>query len=337
MAISPSCTHKDFCYHHDHKITLRLEFDWRDAPDADPMGMVVYFYPDNPDEGIPYQFNFSNTTGGEIAVEPGKYHLVTYNNDTEFSLSYATNAFHTHQIFTREGSLLEPMAMTRASRNRNEGIPRPEGTDSQRVVVCPDEIWGCTAIDIEVTEQGVRYICIPFEYKDQWIDLTPVETEHVITLYPHDLLCHYSFEVRNVSGLNNVQNLCGALTGMSPILRLHDEELDKECITLPVEAQKVNDTTIEGSFLTFGHHADNSDPHLFALYLQMNDGTLQYKCNLDNFDVTDQIHAAPDRRRVHFIIDGLEIEGGGNPEGGGSGWQSSFDDWGEIHEDLILK
>ena len=44
FAALTSCRHKELCLHHPHTVTLRVEFDWRDAPEADPRGMCVSFY-----------------------------------------------------------------------------------------------------------------------------------------------------------------------------------------------------------------------------------------------------------------------------------------------------
>lgn len=331
-ALLSGCDEKDLCYHHEHLVTLRLDFDWRDAPEADPQGMVVFFYPEDEEDGHIYRFNFSGIQGGEISVAPGSYHLITYNNDTEFAAGFNTDSFHGHYLFTREGSLLEPMSLTRSARNND--LPRPSGTESEPVVVSPDELWGCTAIDVEVTELGLSYKCFPLEEKNDWIGLPPIVTEHVITLYPHDLLCRYSYEVRNVKGLRYVINMCGALTGMAPSLLIHDESLGTQCVTIPVEAHKdMENNCIKGEFLTFGHHEENNAPHHFALYLVLNDGLNLYVGDRPEFNVTEQIHSAPDRRRVHFIIDGLEIDG---KDTGGNSWSSSVDDWGNIYEDIIM-
>jgi hypothetical protein len=42
-----SCTHKDLCTHHPHDINVRVNFDWVGAPEANPEGMCVLFYPVN--------------------------------------------------------------------------------------------------------------------------------------------------------------------------------------------------------------------------------------------------------------------------------------------------
>ena len=38
-----SCEHKDLCYHHPHVAVVKLEFDWKNAPQANPEGMCVFF------------------------------------------------------------------------------------------------------------------------------------------------------------------------------------------------------------------------------------------------------------------------------------------------------
>ncbi len=325
-----SCDHKELCYHHDHKVTLRMAFDWRDAPEASPAGMVVWFYPIDGTEGGTLRIDLPGLNGGEVHVPAGKYHVISYNNDTELSRFDGSGAFHTHRIFTREGSILEPALGSRSPRT-DTPLPRPAGTENERVVVSPDEVWGCNALDVEVTEQGVSYLCFPLEEKDDWYGRPPIVTEHVITLYPHELLCHYSYEVRNVKNLEAVTNMCGVLTGMSPTLHLHDESPGTECVSIPLPAYRADDTTIRGEFLTFGHHAGNGTPHRFGLYVWLREGKkLFYGKDEEDFDVTGQVHAAPDPRWVHFIIDGLDLPSVVSDEG----WEPSFEDWHEVHEDI---
>lgn len=326
-----SCDHKDLCYHHDHRITLRVVFDWRDAPEASPEGMVVWFYPmDNTNSDV-IRIDLTGRNGGEVMVPPGRYHVITYNNDTELSRAGGSDAFITHHLFTREGSVIEPATGTRSGNQP----PRPAGTENERVVVSPDEVWGCKALNVEVTELGLSYLCFPLEEKDDWYGLPPIVTEHVITLYPHDLVCHYSYEVRNVKNLESVTNMCAVLTGMAPTLFLHNESLGTECVSIPLPAYKADDTTIRGEFLTFGHHAGNEAPHRFGLYLWNSEGkTLFYGKEGEKFDVTEQIHTAPNRRRVHFIIDGLDLPPVTSDEG--DGWKPSFDDWDEVNQDIII-
>lgn len=329
-----SCEHKELYYPYLDLVTLRLVFDWRDALEASPQGMVVYAYPQD-NTGLQYhRFYFSNTIGGEIQLPAGTYRFITYNSDTEVAHGFNVHDFDNHHLFTREAWLLEPAKGTRST---NDGLPRLDGTENERVIAEPDQLWGCTAIDVEVSEQGVSYRCFPFEEKDDWINVPPIVAEHIITLYPHDLLCHYSYEVRNVKNLAQVTEMCGVLTGMSPTLHLSDELLGEECVSIPVKAYKADANTIKGEFLTFGHNEQNDNSHLFGLYLWLKSGENYFIGNREaRFNVTSQIHAAPDRRRVHYIIDGLDLPDGGDGPGNGTPFDGTFDDWNDNNADIIM-
>lgn len=325
-----SCNHKDLCYHHPHIVKLRLEFDWRDAPEANPAGMSVYFYPMEGTDAPTRRIDFLGKKGGDIDIQVGHYRVIAYNNDTEVSQFGDTHSYDTHHIFTRNGDLFEAIPGVAAG----TGAPRPKGTEGENVVVVPDEVYGCYAMDVEVTETGVSYKCFPLDEKENWYGKDPIVTEHVITLYPHDYLCVYTYEIRNVKGLDGVTQMCATLSGMSPKLLLGDETLHKECVTLPFGAEADEDgTTITGRFLTFGHHDENAEPHMMGLYVWMKDGSRYfYGAEGGKFDVTDQVHSAPDRRRVHIIIDGLELP---TPFDEGS-MDPGFDDWLEIDTDIIV-
>lgn len=66
MSMAVSCVHKELCYHHPHSATVRVEFDWRDAPEASPDGMCVYFYPSG--GGGVRRVDFSGRRGGEVEL-----------------------------------------------------------------------------------------------------------------------------------------------------------------------------------------------------------------------------------------------------------------------------
>lgn len=325
-----SCNHKELCFHHDHLVTLELRYDWCDAPEAKVGAMVAFFYPVNPESGNIHRFNFPNSVGGEIEVAEGKYHLITYNADSELVKAMQADDFLTHSLYTRRAWLFEPAMGTRS--NSNDGIPRTEGIEDEDVIMTPDQMWGVNVVDIEVTRQGVFYECKPFD-PDYEPDIEVEVTKNTITVFPHDLMCHYSYEVRNVKGLENVNNLCGALSGMAPTLCMSTEEPDAQPVTHPVEANISDATTITGEFLTFGHHNANANPHHFSLYLWLRDGQTVFVGNKDNFNVSDQIDGAPDRRNVHFIIDGLDLS---KYNGGESSWDVRFDDWVDNEEELLM-
>ena len=321
-----SCEHKDLCYHHPHQVTIRVEFDWRNAPEANPEGMCVFFYPE--EGGEPRRFDFTGMEGGEIELNVGNYRVLCYNNDTEGVLFQGKNSFEQHEAYTREGNILESIYGS----GYYAAPPRAKGTEDERVVICPDMLWGCTATEVEIDEVGMSYICVPEEEKD---NLVPVESrEHIITLYPAELTCIYTYEIRNVKNLKHATQMCASLSGMAGGLNFSSQELYRESITLPLEASFDKVSTITGRFITFGHHEENSDPHRMLLYVWMDDGE-KYYFGSDNerFDVTQQIHTAPNKRRVHLIIDGLDLP---QPIENGHGFSPSVDDWEEVHEDIPM-
>lgn len=332
MAFMTSCEHKDLCYHHPHSVKIKVQFDWTNAPDANPEGMCVFFHPvledgrDADELGSAIRFDFRGMTGGEVDLQVGKYRVICYNNDTEGVLFKGKDRFETHQAYTREGHIFESIYGNAASY-----APRADGTEDERVVISPDMMWGSTAYDVEVTDEGLSYTCIPFKEKDE---LKVELMEHIITLYPAELICTYTYEIRNVTNLKSVSQMCASLSGMSGGLYFGNEELYKECVTLPVEAYKGDEKTIVGRFLTFGHHPENEQEHRMLLYVWLDNGDkVYYGQQSDKFNVTDQVHQAPDKRHVHIIIDGLDL-----PQviGNGSGYELEVDDWYEIYEDIYL-
>lgn len=335
MLVFTSCDHKELCWHHPHYQSLRIVFDWRDAPTASPEGMCVYLFPiedDNhftsEDGGMEitrpdyYRFDFNNTRGGVVdGILPGKYRIITYNNDTDGVL-FSGTGWETHKGFTREGSLLEPIYGNVANR-----APMAPGADDQRVVICPDAMWGTSVTTVEVSEQGVKYEHYPFDPDANMDKTQPItSTERVITLYPHLLTCFYDYEIRNVSNLENSVQMCASLSGMASELTFSSEELGRELVTIPFPAAPDMSTRrIIGNFVTWGHHELNPQPHYLILYVWMKGEPRGWYFT---FDVTDQVHAAPDRHYVHLVVDNLDLPVIINPgEEGEDAFEPSVDDW----------
>lgn len=301
-----SCEHKELCYHHPHEVRLRVDFDWVDAPEANPEGMCVFFYSLDSDRPM-RRFDFKGRMGDYITITEGRYRVICYNNDTEVCMFDAMHAFDSHFAFTREGAILEPVLGAAASRSAK--VPRAKGSEDQRIVVSPDMLWGATAFDVTISDEEVTYTSVTLAQAEAG-QFNPVTSpDRQIILFPHELVCTYTYEIRNVTGLQHVSRMSGTITGMAPTLALGDESLGRECVTIPYEANKGDATTIVGKFLTFGHHEENADPHRMLIYIWMNDGQKYcYGMQSDRFDVTDQVHRAPDRRHVHIIIDGLDLK-----------------------------
>ena len=107
-----SCEHKDLCYHHPHVAVVKLEFDWKNAPQANPEGMCVFFYPE--EGGEPVRFDFTGKTGGEIDIKVGRYKVLCYNNDTEAVQFRGMEDFNAHEGYTRNGNVFERARLWKA-------------------------------------------------------------------------------------------------------------------------------------------------------------------------------------------------------------------------------
>lgn len=322
LMLVSSCTHKDLCIIHPHGTAVRVEFNWEYAQEADPDGMCVFFYP--VDGGDPLRYDFTGTTGGNIEIRVGEYMVMCYNNDTEGVLFRNKNEFCCHEAYTREGNIFETIygngyasAMTRES-------------TEERVVICPDMMWGSLATEVKITEEGISYICSTTKGDSERM----ANDEHVITLYPSELTCIYTYEIRNVKNLKHATQMCATISGMAGGVNLSTQELHSESITLPLEASFDRVSTISGQFITFGHHEENNDPHRMELYVWMDDGQkLLYGSEGGKFDVTDQVHNAPNKRRVHIVIDGLDLP---QPIENGHGFKPTVDDWDVVEGDIMM-
>lgn len=297
-----SCEHKDLCVHHPHTSRLRVVFDWKNCPEANPDGMGIWLYPvDNPNA---YIYRDLSRTGGYIEVPDGEYNIICYNNDSETLMLSGTRNFDTHVGFTRTGGALEgaslgPMANTPV---------RATGAEDERIVICVDEIWGCNATNVSVYNGEVGYSCYPEEGAAEPTQM--YNEERTITLYPTDLVCHYSYEIKHVTWAKYMTNACGTLSGMAAHYYFADGSLGDEAVTLPFATSYEqiegypNDMRLFGEFLTFGHHESNEKPHKLMIYVWR--PGMGGNCYAE-FDVTDQVDNAPDKRRVHIVIDFLKL------------------------------
>ena len=324
LLILSSCRHKDLCIHHPHDTLVRVVFDWKEAPEADPRGMCVFFYP--VEGGQPRRYDFNNMQGGDITITVGKYHVLCYNNDTEGILFEGRDDFRSHYVYTRSGDIFEPVF-------GNGYRSNIKSTPNQDVVIAPDMMWGCIATDVEITDDGICYHCLKTRNQDDFTSV--IDENHKITLYPIEHTSIYNYQIINVTNLKHVTQMCATISGMAGGLNLTTQELDAESVILPLESSF--DRTagiIYGSFITFGHHEENPDPHCMELFVWMADGQkLLYGSDNERFNVTDQIHNAPNKRRVNIVIDGLDL-----PQAieNGHGFKPSVDDWDVVEEDIIM-
>ena len=296
VAFAIACEHKDLCIHHPHKSKVKVVFDWKNAPEANPKGMGIWFYPV---EGGQPVYRDLKREGGIVELVDGSYTAICYNNDYEATRIKGSKSFDTHALYTRDGHITEGVYGT--SPAATSRVKVDESTTEQKVVITPDQMWGCNAFNITVSlEDGVKYTCYPEE--DEYREMEVITKEHIITLYPAELTCTYTYEANNIINMEDASQMCAALSGMSGELQLGNEELNKELVILPVEAiMDRENNRVTGKFYTFGHHEENLDPHkmVFIAWVSLDAETGTQPCycvrpendeEIAWIDVTDQVH-----------------------------------------------
>lgn len=300
-----SCEHKDLCVHHSHTSKLRIVFDWKNCPEAKPEEMHVWLYPvDIPNTNIQY---ILPPAGGYIKVPDGEYNIMCYNGYSVSSLVVGgTYNYDTHVGFTNPTSPLYG-----APQSWRGSIPRATDAGAERVVMCVDPLWGCNATNVSIYGGNVGYTCYPEEDANKPVEV--YNKERTITLYPTDLVCHYSYEILRVTNTKYMTDMRGTISGMAAHYRFADGELGDEPVTLPfgtswkILKDYPEDTHCYGEFFTFGHHPSNERPHKMMFYIWRPSRDNNGNCTVE-VDVTEKVDTAPNPRRVHIIIDSINLE-----------------------------
>lgn len=317
VTLLTACEHKELCYDHSHTTGIDVVFDWTYAPDAEANaeveGMCLYFYPIDGRNTDPIYVSLAGMKGGRVEIPTGRYHVLYYNNDYKQVLFRGTEQFFTHECYTRDADLFEPIAGVRSS----SSVPRAEGTENERTVLTPEMMWGGNATDVNITESRIEYRFTPDGETEETV---VANDEKRFLLMPREQVCTYTYEILNVENLKYVTQLSASISGMSGSVFCAEERLTEECVTLPLEAKSDGVSTITGEFHTFGHYEPNTERHILTLYVWYEDGSKYYYTN----DVTDQVNNAADKRNVHIVIDGLKLP---KPIVNGGGLQPDVDEW----------
>lgn len=234
--------------------------------------------PDNGGEALRYEF--TDCGGGTIRVPVGNYGALCLNSDTENVTYRNTDQKTTFEVSTRTTDLLSGLS---ALGVRSDGVPRADGTETERVALPPDELWSdCT----------------------EGIELKQTAAAQTIVLYPELSVCRYTVEIRNAENLKYVSGISGSLSSLAGGLLpgVGYDAISEECVTIPFDAAVSADKTlVTGSLLAFGHCAATQNAHQLTIYAVLADESKWYY----TYDVTDQIHSAPDQRNVHIVWTGF--------------------------------
>lgn len=290
------CEHRELCYDHSHWTDFNIEFDWSKAPDANPRTMVVYLFSDDGSE--PMRYELTDINGGTVRAIAGNYKALAFNGETQ-TIVESGNTWHDFVLTTAEEHLLASM-----SRDFSKEPPRAPIATDEAVHSAPDDIWVDALENITVAPARGRG-----QATSQTLRFTPVKAT-----------INYTVELTDIVNLTPDTELSVALTSMSenysPSLGRHGGRNT----TIPFGLRITGPNTATGTAAMFGHCPGSEMSHILTIYTS----SMRYY----HFDVTSQIHDAPDPTHITLQISNIILP---DPEKPG-GMTPSVSDWDEGEE-----
>lgn len=162
----------------------------------------------------------------------------------------------------------------------------------------------------------------------------PIDTEQTITLYPAGRVCHYTYEVNGIRGIERVSDVRASLSDMAGSLLMAGDRLPDGLSENLLFNGTVVDEQVKGEFYTFGCSQGSAEPNVFRLYIKSQSG----KTSVLEQDVSEQVHSVPVSGHigdVHIVIN-LDFEVPIEPgNGNDTGFDVGVDDWTNINEDIM--
>ena len=307
LLFSSGCTHKDLRDDAPTTIADKIDviFDWSKAPGSQAKSMNLYLYSDTHHV---MNYWFSNNTGGLIKSYAGKHTAVCHSNDDPY-IHYIRNqdSHDDIEIFTDETAVLVGQGIS------TRGIPRAEGSENEPLRITPTLIYGTQLRDIDFKVSGLR---------------------QTLTLYPEELVCHYTVRFVDVENIQNTEVRIDAVIsslagGFRPGLMMTSSEVVSHTFTLTPD---IEHNSLYSEFFTFGLPQGEPLPHRISLYIALSNRT----GNFYTFDVSEQVNNAPDPRNVEIVLYGLKLpdlpDTPNPPQGGGISVE--LNTWETIHYDI---
>lgn len=298
-----SCQYKDLCYDHNHwtepNLVLRLDLKLDLDIDLDvseeahtkievPTYMVVCFY--DPESGLLQKTEFVGPYGGPLHVNPGKYDMVVYSFDTEWTQVRGESNKGTLEAFTSDITMLKRPIFSMFEQDSTEA-PGP-------IIYTPDHLL-VTRKEVEIPPYSTEEQVITIEAKVATI----VET--------------YSFEVRNIMGIENVATVDAFVTNQANGNFFGRGEVNASPATIyfPLDVKREKGL-LESTFNTFGKLPGESRSYLNILLTNTKGQPFTLVT-----DITDQFE---DTTHIIVISDTVVIPA---PEGGAGGIAPTVEPW----------
>lgn len=257
-----------------------------------------------------------NYLHGHIVAQPGTYHLLAYNYDTQSTHIYGEYSYPDMEVYTNP--VKEPL------KDYLQGVRSPEVTRAEEIRYEPDHVF-VASIEGATLKHNLEGDTLRTEEGD----------------YPtaHSVTKTYYLQI-NVKGVEYVNSAVALITGMSGAVRLHNRAM------VPEKASSIyfnmkngvnrmrtseNVSVAYASFNTFGKLPDTEG------YIEITFGfnTTGGGTQTETIRVTDLFETPEVSDRQWIIIDKtIEIE---KPENFNGGMSPGVTQWEEIESDFTIR
>lgn len=307
---------------------IEVIFNWAKAPEANPKTMTVFFYP--AEGGEPERYDFLQDSegvmsGGKIKIKCGAYKVLCVNTDVDETIAFNhKEAFETFEITTKDQIRVGGVDALSSE------LPRATGFEDERVAEAPGvKLYSGHLPEITVATEAEK---AALEAANEATN----EAVNVVTLAPDPIVKEFTVELRNIKNLNSASTLSGSITSFIGGYLAGLGVYTQEHVTLMFDQVKADNSTVTGSFLTFGHCPMEEEhySHTYTIYAILRDGQKKYH----EFDVTDKLHggAVVDPYKV-IVEEGVELPDE-SELGGQTGLRPTVNEWSEtVHIDPPMK
>ena len=276
MITLEGCNHKDLLADYSGTSQVNMLYDWsRATGNPDPAHVDLYLYPGQ--GGAP---NYQQTpkTGVTLVLPADTYTGFAFATDSGSLQINDTGNKDACTITTKDEDILAPLGQPSGS------VPRPAGTENERVAMTPDPAWAGHTDGFTVPG-------------------TDEELTH--TIYMEDLYVTYHVTVSDVNGIEALKAVSGALTGLAGGIYPATGKLTDEKVTMPFAVEKYpQESSLKSQFLAFGDCPGAPGTHILALYAFLENGE-KY---MFTFDVTDQVHAQKGQKDIYINVSGIDLK-----------------------------
>lgn len=303
LALS-SCRHKDLCYEETTTSQIEVVFDWCKAPTAKVASMRIFLYPSGGGSVITYEF--ANMQGGFVRLPEGDYRAICINSDTEAMHYKDIHTFEDFQVFTSMGTL--DGVVLSALQTEDKGL-------AYSVRTSPDKCYSDNLKKVQIRA---------------------ATGSQKIVFFPEMTFCRYQIKLINVANFQYISpgRVIGGISGLSEVFYVGRRKMDSDSAIIPFSMKKEDDNTLIASFFTLGQTRFDDEHHV-AIRVVLRDGS--EVCYV--YDVTRQIHDAPDPHDVFILLDGMQLPATldfEKEERNDGGFSPSLDEWEDVSVDLDM-